>query len=168
MNLKSIPFAKRTLMVALLAGSGALVATAFAMPGGGTGPADCAGKPAQQAQTPREAYRGQRLAGLKAKLQLKPEQEAAWQSFATATQPMGKGIGSQAQGEAFKPLTTPQRMDRMLARADERRARMAQRAEAVKQFYAQLSPEQQQVFDAETLSFRHGHHRHGGGPRQAS
>lgn len=159
-------FNKRTLVVALLAGSGVLAATSFAMPGGG--PGDCAArqgdKPGmsqgQQVQSKREAFRAKRLAALKDKLQLKPEQEAAWQAFADAPRPGPKGMDRQAMREQFKSLNTPQRMDKMLSMADERRAHMAQRAETVKRFYAQLSPEQQSVFDAEARMFQPGKHRH--------
>lgn len=52
------------------------------------------------------------------------------------------------------------RLDRMQAMAEVRRARMAERAAAIKAFYAQLTPEQQKVFDAEGLPAAHrGHHR---------
>jgi Spy/CpxP family protein refolding chaperone len=44
--------------------------------------------------------------------------------------------------------------------ADKRHARMAERAEAIKAFYAQLTPEQQKVFDAEAMPNRHRGHRH--------
>jgi Spy/CpxP family protein refolding chaperone len=59
-------------------------------------------------------------------------------------------------------LTAPQRMDKMVAMADQRRARMVTRGQAVKVFYAQLTPQQQSVFDAETAQKRahhEGHHR---------
>lgn len=170
-------FNKRTLVVALLAGSGVLAATSFAMPGGG-GPGDCAArqgdKPGmsqgQQVQSKREAFRAKRLAALKDKLRLKPEQEAAWQAFADAPRPGPQGMDRQAMREQFKSLNTPQRMDKMLSMADERRAHLVQRAETVKRFYAQLTAEQQKVFDAEARMFRPGQHRHHhhGGPGLAS
>jgi Spy/CpxP family protein refolding chaperone len=50
----------------------------------------------------------------------------------------------------------------MQAMAEVRRARMAERAAAIKAFYAQLTPEQQKVFGAEGLPAAHRgpHHRH--------
>jgi hypothetical protein len=48
----------------------------------------------------------------------------------------------------MRNLSTPQRLDRMQARSAERQARLAQRAEAIKRFYAQLTPAQQRAFDA--------------------
>lgn len=166
MNSKRI-FGKRTLMVALLAGSGALVATSFAMPGG-PGQGGCTAAPAQKAQTQREAFRAQRLAGLKEKLKLQPGQEAAWQTFAAASQPGTGRMDRRAMRDEFGKMNLPDRMDKMLSMMDERRARMAQRAEAVKQFYAQLTPEQRTVFDAEAMPLRHSKHHHHGGMGRSS
>lgn len=63
--------------------------------------------------------------------------------------------------EAFKNLTTPQRIDLMEQRSAEHQARMKQRGDATKAFYAQLSAEQQKVFDQRAM--RHG--PRGDGPR---
>ncbi len=177
-------FGKRALMAGLLAGSAALAAASFAMPGGAGGfggRGACEARPGQQgqlSQTQRQAQRqdmrAKRLAGLKDKLKLQPRQEAAWQAFANAATPGAGAMGRddrRAMRAELGKLNTPQRLDMMLTRADERHARMVQRAEAVKQFYAQLDAEQQKVFDAEARPFRdgrRGHHRHAGGPRQQS
>jgi hypothetical protein len=80
-------------------------------------------------------------------LQLRPDQEGALKALVEsmkppAAEPMGRGPDEDAG------LTTPQRLDRMLAHMDEARAMMARHAEAVKRFYAQLSPGQQKAFDA--------------------
>jgi hypothetical protein len=167
-------FSKRAVLAGLLAGSAALAATSFAMPGrsGGAGSPDCRAPAGQQVQ--RQDLRAQHLAALKDKLKLQPRQEAAWQAFTNAAAP-AKGPVSREERQAARDelarLSTPQRMDTMLARADDRRALMAKRAEAVKQFYGQLSAEQQKVFDAEARPFRDGRpgsHRHHGGPRQSS
>ncbi len=72
-------------------------------------------------------------------------------------------------------MTTPERLDRMAARLDARRAAFTARAEATKTFYAQLSPAQQKAFDV--MGYRGhgggmdghgGFHGHGskGGPRE--
>lgn len=155
-------FAKRALMVGLLAGSGILAASSFAMPGG-----DSAGKPGCEARHGQkdpakwEARRAEHLSGLKAKLNLAPEQEAAWNTFTSASQPGMHRMGGdqKAMRDEFAKLSTPERIDRMQARSEMRRAEMAERAEAIKAFYAQLTPEQQKVFDAEAMTGRHrGHH----------
>jgi hypothetical protein len=48
----------------------------------------------------------------------------------------------------MRDLPTPQRLDRMQARMNERQAAFARRSDAVKRFYAQLTPAQQRAFDA--------------------
>lgn len=61
-------------------------------------------------------------------------------------------------------LTTPQRIDQMQQRASERQQQMAQRGDAIKAFYAQLSAEQQKTFDERSRrDGRRGDHRHHGG-----
>jgi hypothetical protein len=118
--------------------------------------------PAQRWERMRE-QRAQRLAALNQKLQLTPAQEGAWQSFSTASQPPARPPQRFDRAE-FAKLTTPQRLDRMQARQAERAERLAGRAAATRSLYAALTPEQQKVFDAESLHFGprggHGHHRH--------
>ena len=69
--------------------------------------------------------------------------------------------------EDWSQLTTPQRLDKMQALRAERDAAMAKRIEAVKTFYAALTPEQQKVFDTQAHGGFHragmkGEHRMGG------
>jgi protein CpxP len=97
---------------------------------------------------------------LRAALQLQPSQDAALNAYLDALKPPGgpdhrAGHGGPGQREA---LTTPQRLDKLLARADEHHARMVAHVAAVKQFYAQLSPSQQKAFDAlgPMMMRRHG------------
>jgi protein CpxP len=157
-------FTQRALLVGLIAGSGILAASAFAMP-----ERDTAGKPGCEARHGQNAdARGERraahLAALKDKLKLAPEQEAAWNAFASAGQPGMNRMGGdrQAMRAEFAKLSTPERVDRMQAMAEARSARMAARAEAIKVFYAQLTAEQKKVFDAEAMTGhpRGHHHRH--------
>lgn len=155
-------FTKRALLVGLLAGSGILAASAFAM-----ADRDSAGKPgceARQGQTDPgnwEKRRAERMTELKEKLKLAPEQEAAWNKFTEASQRGPRqGADREAMRAEFEKLNTPQRLERMQAMSEARHARMAERVEATKAFYAQLNPEQQRVFDAEALLGRHHGQRH--------
>ena len=124
----------------------------------------CEARHGQAAHARWEARRAARLSGLKEKLKLAPEQEAAWNTYVSATQPRMLPAGGDRQvmrGE-FEKLNTPQRLDRMLAMSEARRARMLERSQAIKAFYAQLNPAQQSVFDADAMfdPLRgHGHHR---------
>ena len=155
---------KRTLMVGLLAGSGILAASSFAMPGETAGKPGCDARHGQKDSAKWEARRAEHLSGLKARLNLAPEQEAAWNAFVSASQPGMHRMGGdrQAMRDGFARLSTPERLDRMQAMAEMRHVKMAERTEAIKAFYAQLTPEQQKVFDAEAMTGRHRgqHHRH--------
>ena len=163
--MKLIPgsFTKRVLMVGLIAGSGILAASSFAMTAGGpAGKEGCEDRHGQAAHAKWEARRAEHLSELKEKLKLRPDQEAAWNTFASATQPGMRQAGAdrQAMRGEFEKLNTPQRLDRMLAMSEVRRTRMLERTQAIKAFYAQLSPAQQSVFDAAFHAQRGpGHHR---------
>lgn len=169
MKLTQGSFAKRALIAGLIAGGSILAASSFAMPSGvPDNKPGCEAKHGHKFHGSKlhakdETRRAVHLATLKEKLKLKPEQEAAWNTFASTAKPGVKrtGMDRTAMKAEFTKLSTPERLDKMLAIADMRRARMAERATAVKAFYAQLTPEQQSVFDAEAMPKRHGgHHFH--------
>jgi Spy/CpxP family protein refolding chaperone len=94
-------------------------------------------------------------------LNLRPDQEAAWNAYRAALT-----SARPARGEHARPahaLTTPERLDRMQQRMAARQAAFARRAEAARRFYAALDPAQQKAFDAVTqLSGREGGRHHGG------
>lgn len=156
----------QTVLLAALVGGGALGASAWAMNGGGK--SGCEARHAmhhgQGMQGKWEARRDARLADLKTKLKLTPSQEAAWQTFVEAGKPgpMPTRAERETMRERMAALSTPERMDAMMQKADARRAHMAGRHEAVKTFYMQLTSEQRAVFDA--LTAPSGHGRGGMGP----
>ena len=164
--MKSLPKSinQRVLALAMLAAGGALSVSAFAMPGASTGKADCAGmhgKHGQKTQAERMEQRAKHLAALKAKLNLTVQQEAAWDAFTASRQgQMPSMADRQAIRAEMANMTTPQRVDKMLERAESRRANMIARAQATKTFYAQLTPAQQAVFDAEAKFKGHGRGGH--------
>lgn len=162
MKLIQASLTKRALIVGLLAGSGILAASSFAMTAGDAdGKPGCEARHAHHAHAKGEEHAAKRMSELKEKLKLKPGQEAAWNTFANASQPGLRPAGGdrKAMRGEFEKLNTPQRLDKMLAMTDMRRAKLAERVQATKAFYAQLSPEQQGVFDAEAMPGRHrGHH----------
>jgi hypothetical protein len=104
---------------------------------------------------------------LRSVLQLQPGQTAALDAYLDALKPPGGtgGHHERDRGEA-QHLTTPERLDRMAARMDERRARMLSTIAATRQFYAQLSPGQQKAFDdlGPMMMGHMGHDGHGMGP----
>lgn len=110
-----------------------------------------------------QAWIDKRLADLKAQLKLTPAQEGAWTTYAAAMKPPTDLMKTrQAQHEEIAKLPTPERIDKMKAlrtqHMSERNAAMDQRGEAIKAFYATLTPEQKTTFDAQTLR----HHGRGG------
>ena len=100
-------------------------------------------------------FHEKRLAALKTKLHLSGAQEAAWASFEHAHQPPSRPLAPGLDREALAKLNTPERIEQMQRQFDAHHSaaqeQMKLRAEATRQFYAQLTPEQQKVFDAETL-----------------
>jgi hypothetical protein len=156
-------FSKRFLLVSVLAGSGLLVASVYALTR-----QDPAGKPVcetgqgQNGHGEWEARRAVRMAKLKEKLKLVPGQEAEWDKFAEASKPGPRHTGMELETmrDASENLNTVQRLDRMLVIAEMRRTRMVGRVAAIKHFYAQLSPEQQSVFDAEAILERNRGRHH--------
>jgi protein CpxP len=156
---------KRVLIVGLIAGSGILAASSFAMSEGGpAGQAGCEARHGQNVHGKREARRTEHLSKLKENLKLTSEQEAAWNTFIRVTQSGMPHAGGnrQAMRDELETLNTPQRLDRMMVMSEARRARMLERNQVIKSFYAQLDPEQQKVFDAEAKfdpKRAHGHHR---------
>lgn len=109
--------------------------------------------------------RARHLEALRSQLKLDASQQAAWSNFVAATQPPARG--PRLDRDEFATLTTPQRLDRMQARQAEHAAMFARRNDATRALYAALKPEQQKVFDAQTLR-RGGHpsHEGHGGPGQ--
>ncbi|HLI65265.1 MAG TPA: Spy/CpxP family protein refolding chaperone [Caulobacteraceae bacterium] len=105
---------------------------------------------------------------LHALLNLRPDQEAAFQAFQAAMAPQPHERGEHrdhAQGQ----LTTPERLDRMADRMAKHEADFRRKAEAIRAFYAVLSPEQQRAFDALPMPGGRGEHGdhgdHNRGPR---
>jgi protein CpxP len=96
-----------------------------------------------------------RQAALHDKLGLSPAQEAAWKAFTDklqATAPVRSEAASSTN------MTAPERADRMVAFLQAAEQRATTRAQAVKEFYSALSPEQQKLFDDQ---FHGRHHRRG-------
>ncbi|MDN0077551.1 Spy/CpxP family protein refolding chaperone [Crenobacter sp. SG2303] len=102
----------------------------------------------------REAWIAKRQQELHDKLKLRSNQETAWQRFATAWKPnLHEDFPSR---DAIAKMSAPERMDLELKHMKQHEIMMGQRLEALKTFYAQLTPDQKKTFDAETMP-RHHH-----------
>jgi protein CpxP len=102
-----------------------------------------------QMEAKREAKHLKHLEELKVFLQLQAPQEAAWQAFSSVMKTPVKRPLPPNPAEVEK-MTTPERIDKMMAMKAERDAEMTKRMNATKSFYATLTPTQQKVFDTHT------------------
>lgn len=96
-------------------------------------------------------HMAKRLAALHDKLSLSSTQEAAWKTFTDKLQATMPAKTENAPAA----MTAPERADRMVAFLQTAQRRAATRAQAIKEFYAVLSPEQQKTFDSQFQGHRH-------------
>lgn len=95
-------------------------------------------------------------------LQLRADQEGALKAFVAAMQPPGRPAppaDGSAPARPERPNTTPERLARAEKMMADRQAGMRKRNDAIRAFYAQLSPSQQKAFDALHMGMpgmRHG------------
>lgn len=106
--------------------------------------------PSPEMRAFREARQKQHLQDLRIVLRLRADQEPALAAFVQAERPQGRGEGPAAHRgpPPVEALSTPQRLDDMAKREAQRAGERQRRADALRAFYAALSPDQRQVFDA--------------------
>ena len=121
------------------------------------GPPGPNGAPPSQPPMSQAQYLSQTL-GLRA-----AQQPALTAFLSEVAAPAGMAERIRAQDAQMAAMTTPQRLDAMLARMDESRSLMISRIAATKRFYAQLTPAQQRVFDS--MGAQGGSSRGGPAPR---
>jgi len=92
------------------------------------------------------------------KLAITAAQEPAWSSFVARTTPTE--IHQHADWAEVSKLPTPERLDRFVAAAKEREQTLEVRAQATKELYKQLTPDQQKIFDT-SLQHHLNDHDHG-------
>jgi Spy/CpxP family protein refolding chaperone len=92
-------------------------------------------------------FRAARLERLKKNLALAPSQDAAWQAFRDAAL-ASIDKWERPNPDDFAKLTTPERLEKRQEFARKMQERMAEHLAVVKTFYATLTPEQKQAFDA--------------------
>jgi len=164
--MKSITrISRRAAILGAIAGVGLLATTAFAMQGHeGCPPEKGERSTMQQRGDGFAERRAARMAELKARLKITPAQEAAWMAFADFEKPMMDKTAREDMRATMQGLTTPERLERMQAMAEQRQALMKQRVATVKSLYAQLDPEQQKAFDdsmSRMMDHERGEHGHG-------
>ena len=92
------------------------------------------------------------LASVHAALNLTAAQEDSWRNFEQAYTPDPQDINKRmAAAKNMATLTAPQRIDAAIDMAGGDLAELKRRGEAMKDLYGVLSPQQQSVFDRETM-----------------
>jgi Spy/CpxP family protein refolding chaperone len=104
---------------------------------------------AQQRQEKMAEAMAKRQAKLHDELKLTSAQEPAWKDFVNAIKPAP--MADRPDRAAWAAMSSPARMEKMIALQKERTARMEQHLQALNKFYATLTPEQKKVFDQHTL-----------------
>jgi periplasmic protein CpxP/Spy len=112
-----------------------------------------------------QARRAERAKTLHDALQLRADQEPAWQTFQSAMGAQPAARPERLSRDSLNAMTTPQRLDLRAQQMAARQAQFARMADVTKRFYATLSPAQQKTFDAMTMRghMMGGHGRRGGG-----
>ena len=116
------------------------------------------GPPSPEMEKVIAEARAQMARDLHTILRLRPDQESAFQAYQAAMGP--PKFDPPPRMEDGPPTTTPERLDRMDKMRAEMESRRAKADAATRTFYAALSPEQKDVFDA--LERLRGPHGHGG------
>lgn len=85
-------------------------------------------------------------------LKLTPDQEPAWKDYTTAIAPSAQArTRHQAATQLIPQLPTPRRIALIEATMAANNADFHRQGEAVNRFYDRLSPNQQMIFDRDTL-----------------
>jgi protein CpxP len=102
------------------------------------------------------------MAKLHDALKLTSAQEAAWTEFSSKMKPvnMGKPGMDKPGPQDWKDLSTPDRLDKMLANMKSHEQELAEHAAVVRTFYGALTPDQQKIFDHQFQAYRHRHDHH--------
>jgi protein CpxP len=99
-----------------------------------------------------------RLTKLKAKLDIRPEQETQWDAFSQTVLQQVEQMKATHQQRKGGPVTAPERIDRRIEMMKQRVAGFEAVGQAAKGLYAVLSPAQQQIADHRLLRWHGSHH----------
>lgn len=113
-----------------------------------------------------EKMHAERLEHRHKMLHLTAAQEPAWQAYTSKMAAAKPSAPPRRPEGGHQEMTSPERMEKMLAHFKEMESHLQAHLAATKEFYAVLSPEQKTIFD---LTEHHGPpggpHRRGGGGR---
>ena len=120
--------------------------------------APCPG--AEHARHPRYdpvAFAQHRLDKVKAQLGITDDQEAQWAAFSSTVMAQMQQVAAARQAMVNPPATAPERIDRAVAMMKQRTAAFETIAQAAKDLYANLTPQQRKIADRTLLNFHRAH-----------
>lgn len=103
-----------------------------------------------------------RQARLHDALQLSGGQEAAWAAYQNAIKPTGDIAHQAGERGAWKSMSAPQRLEKMIAMSEQHTAKMKASVGPLNTFYSVLNPAQKKVFDEQSMGGHGGRGEHGG------
>ena len=103
------------------------------------------------------AHAQKRLARLKSKLGITPEQETQWSAFSATVLQQMEQFKAAREAMSNPAASAPERIDRRIETMKQRLAGFEAMGQAAKDLYAVLSPTQQQIADDKLLNWRHKH-----------
>jgi protein CpxP len=110
----------------------------------------------EQMQEKRAAMFTAHMTKLHDALKLTAAQEAGWTTFVAAVTPAPRA--AHPDHAAMATLSAPERLEKMIAMAKTHTAAMETKLAALKTFYTTLTPEQQKVFNDNSMGGAHGPH----------
>lgn len=118
----------------------------------------------EQMQAKMADLYAKRQARLHDLLKLTAQQESAWASYQAAVKPAALQ-GPRPEHKPFNKLTSPERLTLALDMTRKHEAALETRLKATTEFYAQLNPAQQTLFDEHSFGGQRGGWRGHRGPR---
>jgi periplasmic protein CpxP/Spy len=114
----------------------------------------------EAAGTKRTEVMADHLAALHDKLKLSAAQEPAWAAFIAAAKP--PAATERPDAAAVAKMSAPERMEKWITLSQLRLAAQQNSLAALKTFYAELTPEQRKILDANVPGGMHSGMMHGG------
>ena len=144
----------------------AVAAVTYAQPSGGMGPYPGHGMSmgpghGSMAGVDPATMIESHLSDLKAQLKITTAQEAAWQTFTAAAEQQAAGMQAMHTQMQQSAGTAPERMAQRAAAMQQRAAGMATMANALKDLYTALTPEQRTIVDQHFNRMGAGRMHHG-------
>lgn len=145
---------RKTRLATLLIGAGIAIASAQTFAFGPGQGGHCGGFGPKGGEYGQERFSQRYKQRLHDALKLTPQQETAWSKFQESHPFAGKA--KRPDPVDMTKLTAPERAEKMLELQKQHQDAMGKHVVAMKDFYAQLTPEQKKTFDEQTQMGKRG------------